>query len=76
MVLRKIGYGLSGLVGGGIIVIGARFLVVPQAAAAQYGITIEQGGPASNPFLAAKGVRDIALGVVVFVLDGAIARHC
>jgi hypothetical protein len=64
----KIGYGLSGLLGGGIIVIGARFLVAPQAAAAAYGITTEQGDPASNPYLAVKGVRDIASGVVAFVL--------
>ena len=57
MVLTKIGYGLSGLLGAGIIVIGARFLAAPQAAAAAYGITTEQGGPASDPYLAAKGVR-------------------
>ena len=68
MVLTKVGYGLSGLLGAGIIVIGARFLVKPQAAAAGYGITSEQGGPASHPYLAAKGVRDIASGVVTFLL--------
>ena len=33
MVLTKIGNGLSGLLGAGIIVIGARFLVAPGAAA-------------------------------------------
>ena len=71
MVLTKIGYGLSGLLGAGIIVIGARFLAAPQAAAAAYGITTEQGGPTSDPYLAAKGVRDIASGVVVFVLFAA-----
>jgi hypothetical protein len=64
MVLTKIGYGLSGLLGAGIIVIGARFLVAPGTAAAGYGITTEQG----DPYLAVKGVRDIASGVVVFVL--------
>jgi Domain of unknown function (DUF4267) len=67
MVLRKIGYGLSGLLGAGIIVIGARFLVAPRAAAAGYGLTSEQG----DPYLAVKGVRDIASGVVGFVLLGA-----
>jgi hypothetical protein len=75
MVLTKIGYGLSGLVGAGIIVIGARFLAAPQAAAAGYGITAEQGAPASDPYLAAKGVRDIASGVVVFVLLAAGRPH-
>jgi uncharacterized protein DUF4267 len=67
-VKTKIGYGLSGLLGAGIIVLGARFLVAPQAAAAAYGITTEQGGAASDPYLAVKGVRDIASGVVAFVL--------
>jgi hypothetical protein len=75
MVLTKIGYGLSGLLGAGIIVIGTRFLSVPQAAAAQYGITSEQGGPASDPYLAVKGVRDIASGVFAFVLLAAGRPH-
>lgn len=64
MVLTKIGYGLSGLLGAGLIFIGARFLVDPPATAAGYGITNEQGGPTSDPYLAVKGVRDIAFGVV------------
>src|SRR5215469_11190045 len=71
----KIGYGLSGLLGAGIIVIGARFLAAPQAAAAAYGITTEQDGPASDPYLAAKGLRDIASGIVVFVLLAAGRPH-
>jgi hypothetical protein len=70
-VLTKIGHGLSGLLGGGIIVIGARFLVAPRAAAAAYGITAEQG----DLYLAVKGVRDIASGVVVFVLLAAGKPH-
>ena len=75
MVRTKIGYGLSGLLGAGIIVIGVRFLAAPQAAAAAYGITTEQGGPASDPYLAVKGVRDIASGVVAFVLLAAGKPH-
>jgi hypothetical protein len=75
MLLTKIGYGLSGLLGSGIIVIGARFLVAPRAAAAAYGITSGQGGPATDPYLAAKGVRDIASGVAVFVLLAAGRPH-
>jgi hypothetical protein len=69
--LTKIGYGLSGLVGAGIIVIGARFLVVPRAAAAGYGIATEQ----SNPYLAVKGVRDIASGFATFGLLAAGKPH-
>ena len=74
-VLTKIGYGLSGLLGAGIIVIGARFLLAPQAAAAGYGITTEPSGAASDPYLAVKGVRDIASGVVAFVLLAAGKPH-
>ena len=75
MVRTKIGYGLSALLGAGIIVIGVRFLVAPRAAAAAYGISTEQDGPASDPYLATKGVRDIASGVVVFVLLAAGKPH-
>lgn len=73
--VTKVGSGLARLLGVGIIVIGARFLVVPQAAAAAYGITSEQGDTASDPYLAVKGVRDIASGVVVFVLLAAGKPH-
>ena len=66
--LTKTGYGLSGLLSAGIIFIGARFLVRPHAAAAGYGVTNDQGGSISDPYLAVKGVRDIAFGVVTLVL--------
>jgi hypothetical protein len=75
MAPTNIGYGLSGLLGAGITVIGTRFLVAPQAAAAGYGITNEQGVPASDPYLAVKGVRDITSGVVTFVLLAAMKPH-
>ena len=75
MMRTKFGYGLSGLVGAASIGIGARFLVAPRAAAAGYGIATEQDGPAGDPYLAAKGVRDIASGVVVFVLLAAGKPH-
>ena len=75
MMRTKIGYGLSGLLGAGIIVIGVRFLVAPRTAAAAYGISTEQDGPVSDPYLATKGVRDIASGVAVFVLLAAVKPH-
>ena len=71
----KIGYGLSGLLGASIIIIGARFLVKPQAAAAGYGVPNEQGGQGSDSYLAVKGVRDIAFGLVTFVLLAAEKPH-
>jgi hypothetical protein len=67
----KIGYGLSGVLGAGIILVGARFLVAPRVAAAGYGITTEQ----DDPYLAAKGVRDIASGVAAFALLAAGKPH-
>lgn len=75
MVLTKIGYGLTGLLGAGIIFVGARFLVAPQVAAAGFGITAEQSGGATDPYLAVKGVRDIASGLVGFVLLAARKPH-
>jgi hypothetical protein len=69
--LTKIGHGLSGLLGAGIIVIGARFLVAPQAAATGYGIATEQG----DQYLAVKGVRDIGFGVAALALLAADKPH-
>jgi len=68
MAATKIGYGISGLVGAGIIFIGARFLAAPRVAAAAFGITAEKAGGPTDPYLAAKGVRDIASGIALFVL--------
>ena len=65
MILTHIGYGLSGLLGLGIIFIGTRFLLAPKAAAADFGISIGQSG---DPYLSVKGVRDIASGLVALIL--------
>lgn len=68
MALTKIGDAMSGLAGAGIIFVGARFLLAPRAAAAAYGITAEDHDGPADPYFAAKGVRDIASGIAVFVL--------
>lgn len=68
MVLADIGYGLSGLLGLGIIFIGTRFLLAPRTASASFGIAVGPGGASADPYLAVKGVRDIASGLVVFIL--------
>ena len=60
MVLTNIGYGLSGLLGLGIIFIGTRFLFAPRTAAADFGIAAVPDGGRSDPYLSVKGVRDIA----------------
>ena len=40
---------VSGVIGVGIIFIGARFLVAPQAAAAGYGVPVEPAGAQTQP---------------------------
>ena len=71
---------VSGVIGVGIILIGARFLLAPQAAAAGFGFPAEApgaqtpaGGP--NPWLYVKGVRDIASGIFIWVLLANRAPH-
>ncbi len=54
--LVPIAYGLAILLSLAIIAIGVRFLVVPRAAAAGYGIRAEENGDAA--YLAVKGLRD------------------
>lgn len=68
MLLADIGYGLSGLLGLGIIFIGTRFLLAPRAASASFGIAVAPGNGSADPYLSVKGVRDIASGFVVFIL--------
>ena len=62
MTAPNVAYALSALVGIGIAFIGARFLLAPSAAAAGYGVA------GQGAYLSAKGVRDIASGLFVFVL--------
>ena len=64
---------VCGVIGVGIILIGARFLLAPQTAAAGYGVPVEparaqalSGGP--YPWLYVKGLRDIASGLFIFIL--------
>jgi len=67
--MTTIGYSLSGLIAVGIIFIGARFLWDPAVAAAGYGIpTSPAPSTKFSGFFAAKGVRDIASGLVVLLL--------
>ena len=75
MLLTDIGYGLSGLLGLGIIFIGTRFLLAPQVAAADFGIVTGPGGGSTDPYLSVKGVRDIASGLVAFILLAAGVPH-
>ena len=70
-----IGYALSGLVGLGITAVGTRFLVSPAKAAAAYGISVGQDVSGADPYLPVKGVRDVASGLMTFVLIAAREPH-
>lgn len=70
----------SGLIGVAIILIGVRFLLAPQTAAAGYGVPADPPGaqtPAGGryPWLSVKGVRDIASGIFIFILLANRAPH-
>ncbi len=78
--LTTVAYILSGVIGVGIIFLGARFLLAPQAAAAGFGLSTEPRGaqtPAGSPYpwLYAKGVRDVASGIFIFILLANRAPH-
>ncbi len=71
---------VSVVIGLAIILIGARFLVAPQAAAAGYGVPVEPAGAQTTgrdptPWLFVKGVRDIASGIFIFILLANRAPH-
>lgn len=67
-ILTTIGYVLAGLIAVAIIVIGARFLLAPRAAAAGYGLQPDLGQPLVRAYLSIKGIRDIASGLFVIIL--------
>jgi hypothetical protein len=57
---------LAGLLGVGIIAIGARYLLAPQASARGFGLR-DWPQESSNGWLNVKGVRDIVSGLVILV---------
>ncbi len=70
--LTTLASAVSGLIGVGIMLIGARFLLAPHAATAGYGMTAEPLAPnipagSPDPWLYAKGVRDIASGIFILL---------
>src|SRR5262249_38998845 len=75
MTTPTIAYTLAGLIGAGIIFIGARFIVAPRVAAAGYGVQPDLGQRSVRAYLSVKGVRDIASGLFVLILMAAGATH-
>lgn len=75
MTATTIAYTLAGLLGAGIVFIGARFILAPRVAAAGYGVQPDLGQSSVGAYLSVKGVRDIASGLIVFILIAAGATH-
>lgn len=64
--VTTLAYGLAIVLNLFIVFIGARFLLVPQPAAAGYGVPAEVGQ--ADAYLAVKGVRDLTYGLVGLAL--------
>jgi hypothetical protein len=76
MVLSYVAYALSIVIGAGVILVGARFLLAPRSAAIGYGVPVDVAGLGDGvAYLTIKGVRDGMLGVLVFVALFAGGRH-
>ncbi|MCA2227617.1 DUF4267 domain-containing protein [Nonomuraea aurantiaca] len=65
--LTPIAYGLAVVLDLFILFIGLRFLLVPQAAAAGYGVPAKKDGDAAA-YLTIKGMRDSVYGIVGLAL--------
>ena len=74
-IVTTIAYVLAGLIAAAIIVIGARFLLAPRAAAAGYGVQPDLDQANVGAYLSVKGIRDIASGLFVIVVMIAGAAH-
>lgn len=62
--MTTMGVIMIGIAGLAIIAIGARFLIAPAAGANGFGLKADE----RDPYLLAKGVRDIVSGLVVLAL--------
>jgi len=64
--MRKFGYAVAGVVSLGIMWIGARYLMEPEAIAGTFGVPSPPRD--ADPFLRVKGIRDVTSGLVVLAL--------
>ncbi|MCC5581207.1 DUF4267 domain-containing protein [Microtetraspora sp. AC03309] len=71
--LTPIAYGLAIALTLLVVVIGARFLLAPQAAAAGYGVPAKQDGDAA--YLTIKGLRDLTSGIIGLALIAFADAH-
>ncbi|GAA5186419.1 DUF4267 domain-containing protein [Rugosimonospora acidiphila] len=63
-----VAYAVTWIIGIGIILIGARFLLAPRPSAAGFGVAVGPQAGDANAYLAVKGVRDIAFGLIAIAL--------
>jgi Domain of unknown function (DUF4267) len=67
--INDLGSALAGLLAVAIVLMGSRYLLDPQPAAAGFGIPGELGDAVRGPaWLAVKGSRDVAIGLAIAVL--------
>ena len=64
--LSPVAYGLAVVISLLVVVIGARFLLQPEAAAAGYGVPAKPDG--DRAYLTIKGLRDLAYGLLGLAL--------
>lgn len=64
--LSPLAYGLAVVISLLVVVIGARFLLQPEAAAAGYGVPAKPDG--DRAYLTIKGLRDLAYGLLGLAL--------
>jgi hypothetical protein len=72
-VLTPLAYGLAIVLNLLVIVIGARFLLAPQAAATGYGVPAKPGG--DGAYLTIKGLRDLGYGLLGLALLAFTSAH-
>ncbi|MFE3191453.1 DUF4267 domain-containing protein [Nocardia sp. NPDC059240] len=70
--LSSIGYAITGLTGALLLLIGARALLAPKAAATSYGIPEVAG---LEPYMTIKGGRDLGLGAITVALMITASTH-
>ncbi len=67
--LTDLGSALSGLIAAAITLMGARYVIDPEPAAAGFGIPGELGRAADGPaWLAVKASRDIVIAILIAIL--------
>ncbi|MFB9681892.1 DUF4267 domain-containing protein [Streptosporangium vulgare] len=71
--LTPIAYGLAVLLDLLVAFVGARFLLVPRAAAAGYGVPAKPDGDAA--YLTVKGLRDLSYGILGLALLAFAGAH-